>query len=278
MLATAVVALAFDTVHGPAARAWRPACCRTGHLAPFEVLRRFSGAVTGQYAAEELPTQMARVLAEGTGAELGTGVAAWRATGSSSRPSGRSEPSRREMLSAGARDEERPGRRWLDVRHGGTVLGVLEVQERPHVRLTAVEERLFAGLAAQAGLALRAAGLRSELEGRAAELAARADELRRSRQRLVDAQDDERRRLERDIHDGAQQHLVALAVNLRLAQTLAEQDPGRAVPVLTQQEDAAHDAVDTLVRLMRGIYPSFAEQRRPGGRPRGCSRDESACR
>ncbi len=89
------------------------------------------------------------------------------------------------------------------------------------------------------------------------ELAARAEELRGSRQRLVDAQDDERRRLERDIHDGAQQHLVALAVNLRLAQTLAGSSPDRAVAMLAQQEDAAGDAVDTLVSLMRGIYPSL---------------------
>ena len=110
------------------------------------------------------------------------------------------------------------------MRHGGELLGVLVVQERAHVPLTSVEERLFAGLAGQAGLVLRGARLRAELELRGAELSARADELRASRERLVDAQDDERRLLERDIHDGAQQHLVALAVNLRLAA-----DPGAAV-------------------------------------------------
>ena len=111
------------------------------------------------------------------------------------------------------------GRRALAVRHGGQLLGVLRLQERPGLALTSVEERLFAGLAAQAGLVLRLVGLRAELEDRHAELVARAEELKASRERLIETQDAERRRLERDIHDGAQQHLVALAVNLRLAQT-----------------------------------------------------------
>ena len=68
-------------------------------------------------------------------------------------------------------------------------------------------------------------------------------------------QDAERRLLERDIHDGAQQHLVALAVNLRLAETLAQRSPERADAILAGQEQAAVDAVDTLVHLSRGIYP-----------------------
>jgi signal transduction histidine kinase len=123
--------------------------------------------------------------------------------------------------------------------------------------LTSVEERLFSGLAGQAGLVLRGARLRAELEQRAVELAARAEELRRSRQRLVDDQDAERRKLERDIHDGAQQHLVALAVNLRLAQTLADRSPERAGLLLIEQRRSAAEAIDTLVRLSRGIYPEL---------------------
>jgi signal transduction histidine kinase len=71
----------------------------------------------------------------------------------------------------------------------------------------------------------------------------------------VDAQDRRRRSLERDIHDGAQQHLVALAVNLRLAQTLAVSAPERADRLLAAQERAAEDAVETLGQLSSGIYP-----------------------
>jgi signal transduction histidine kinase len=134
-------------------------------------------------------------------------------------------------------------------------LGVLRLQERPGVPLTSIEERLFSGLAAQAGLVLRLAGLRAELGARHAELAARADELRLSRERLIETQDSERRRLERDIHDGAQQHLVGLAVNLRLAEAVAARSPERAVKVLEAQSEAARAAIDTLTQLSRGIYP-----------------------
>ena len=147
----------------------------------------------------------------------------------------------------------------MPVLHGGQNLGALVVRERPGVPFTPVEERLFAGLADQAALVLRGARLRAELEQRLAVLATRAEELRVSRERLVDAHDAERRRLERDIHDGAQQHLVALAVNLRLAGTLAARSSERADALLAEQEQAAADAVETLVRLARGIYPAELE-------------------
>ena len=99
-------------------------------------------------------------------------------------------------------------------------------------------------------------GLQAEHAARRELLQERADELRRSRARVVEAQDDERRRLERDIHDGAQQHLVALAVNLRLAQTVAARDADRAPGLLAGQADAARDAMRTLADLARGIYPA----------------------
>jgi signal transduction histidine kinase len=135
------------------------------------------------------------------------------------------------------------------------VFGVFRLQERPGQPLTPVEERLFTGLAAQAGLVLRLVGLRAELAARHDELQVRADELRASRARLIETQDAERRRLERDIHDGAQQHLVALTVNLRLAETLSARAPDRAAQVLAEQADAARDAIETLSQLSRGIYP-----------------------
>ena len=79
--------------------------------------------------------------------------------------------------------------------------------------------------------------------------------MRASRERLIEAQDAERRRLERDIHDGAQQHLVALAVNLRLAETVTARAPERAARVLSDQANAARVAIETLSQLSRGIYP-----------------------
>ena len=81
-------------------------------------------------------------------------------------------------------------------------------------------------------------------------------------------QDTERRRLERDIHDGAQQHLVALAVNLRLAQTLAKTSPAAAAKVMSDQVEATDLAIETLVDLSRGIYP--ARSARTASVPRWC--------
>ena len=259
VLATAVVALAFDPVQ-TRLEDLASHTVRGGDPAPYDVLRRLSGTATGGFPAEELPARMARVLAEGTGAEW---AQVWLVV--EDRPSLASTwPPHAvdQALQGGANPfaSDDPTLRARPVNHGGELLGVLVVQERAGVPLTVIEERLFAGLAAQAGLVLRGARLRTELELRASELSVRADQLRLSRERLVDAQDDERRRLERDIHDGAQQHLVALAVNLRLAATLAARSPERADTLLAAQEDAATEAVATLVRLSRGIYPPLLEE------------------
>ena len=222
------------------------------------VLSRFSKAVTGSYASEQLPARMAKVLADGTGAKW---AQVWLVVQDRLTLAATWPPADADRV-----DDEVPGgpepagRRDQEVRQAGELLGVLRLQERHGQPLTPVEERLFAGLAAQAGLVLHGARLRAELAARLTELSARAEELRVSRERLVDAQDGERRRLERDIHDGAQQHLVALAVNLRLAQTLARRAPERAALVLSQQGDAARATIETLLSLSRGIYPRLLSE------------------
>jgi signal transduction histidine kinase len=100
----------------------------------------------------------------------------------------------------------------FEVSHAEERLGALTLAKRPGEGLTPVEGRL----AAQAGLVLRNAGLTEVLKERMAEL-------RASRKRIVEAADRERRRLERNIHDGAQQQLVALSVMARLAETTVGQ-------------------------------------------------------
>ena len=252
VVATAVVALSFDRVQ-TRLEALSSRLLHKGVASPYDVLSRFSRTVSGRYVVEELPERMARVLAEGTGAAWSEVwlVGGNRPTLTATWPPDAVVPGDR----PGPTACDVAGRRSLDVRHGGELLGVLVVQEHPHAPMSSVEERLFAGLAAQAGMVLRGVRLRTELEQRAEELSARADELTRSRQRLVDDQDAARRSLERDIHDGAQQHLVALAVNLRLAQTLADRSPDRASALLESQQRSAVDAIETLVRLSRGIYP-----------------------
>ena len=100
---------------------------------------------------------------------------------------------------------------------------------------------LVSGLAAQAGLVLRNVGL--------------VEDLRESRRRLVAAQDVERRKLERNIHDGAQQQLVALTVKLRLARSVLDKDPARVDGMLEQLAGETQRALEDLRDLARGIYP-----------------------
>ncbi len=255
VLATTVVALSFARVQASLQRGtvrWG-----LGADAPYHVLSDFSDQVTSADATDELPARMAMLLAQGTGAQW---VQVWlnvsgrmilAAVWPPEAEADRTPPS----LAPGDVLVTHGGMRTLSVLHGSHLLGMLRLQERAGVALTLVEQRLFAGLAAQAGLVLNRVGLHAELGKRHAELLVRAEEIRASRDRLIETQDAERRRLERDLHDGAQQHLVALTVNLRLAQTIVGRSPARAATVLDNQVVAAQVAIETLSALSRGIYP-----------------------
>lgn len=252
ILATLIVALGLGPVQAALQRLARRVVAGEREL-PYDVLSRFSGSVT-QSHDEQVPATMARVLAQGTGAAW---AQVWLLVGNApvlaaTWPEGAADDAYAPDGTAPAPE----GQRTLLVRLAGETLGALRIQERPHQPLTPVEQRLFEGLASQAGLVLHGARLRAELARRLEELSLRADELRASRGRIVEAQDTERRRLERDIHDGAQQHLVALAVNLRLAQSLSEASPEAAAKVMADQVEATDLAIETLVDLSRGIYPS----------------------
>jgi signal transduction histidine kinase len=134
------------------------------------------------------------------------------------------------------------------VRHRDELLGALTVTKPANDPLTGAEDKLVDDLAAQAGLVLRNVRLTEELR-------ANLEELRASRQRLVTAQDGERRRIERNIHDGAQQQLVALAVQARMAESMAGTDPDRQRELLRQVQQGLQDALADLRDLARGIYP-----------------------
>jgi signal transduction histidine kinase len=225
-----------------------------GRRSPYDVLSGFTESLADpgegmEPAATDLPTRLARQLATGTGAAwaqvwLSMGdayecAASWPPDGAHERPRA-----------------EGPARVHVrDVVLEGDKLGALRVQEPEGQPFGPIEERLLADLAAQAGMVLHRARLRAELARQATDLALRADELQESRRRLVDAHDAERRRLERDVHDGAQQHLVALVVNLRLAQTLAGRAPERSRATLAEQVGAVDAAIAALADLSRGLYP-----------------------
>ncbi|MDP9067361.1 MAG: histidine kinase [Actinomycetota bacterium] len=216
---------------------------------PYEVLSELSERVGNAYAAEDAIPQMARALAEGTAARS-AGV--WLRVGdrlvlsaSWPEPAGDATPV---PLNGSQLPEFTGASRAVAVSHQGELLGALTIDTTPGQPPTPIEERLLQDIAAQAGLLLRNAQLTAELH-------ARLEQLRESRQRIVAAQDAERRRLERNIHDGAQQHLVALSMKLRLAQDLADRDPARARALLEELQGDTSSALQTLRDLARGIYP-----------------------
>jgi len=140
------------------------------------------------------------------------------------------------------------------VHHQAELVGEIEVEGSGDPGLTEV-------LAAQAGLALRNLRLTAELAERLEEIEAQAQELAASRHRLVTAQEAERRRLERDLHDGVQQELVALIAKLRLARNQLERDPRLASETLADLQAGIQRALTDLREVAHGIHPAVLGSR-----------------
>jgi signal transduction histidine kinase len=239
-LAAAVVAVAFQPVRQRAGRlANRVVYGR--RASPYQVLSQFAQRIGVAYSAEEVLPQMAQIVAAGTGAER---VAVWLRVGGELRP---------EALSGGSADagpvlvdgQELPPLPDADlsvpVMHQDQLLGAIAIRMPKDELLRPAGAQLVADVASQAGLVLSNAGL--------------IEDLRASRQRLVTAQDEARRRLERNLHDGAQQDLVALGIKLNLAETTVAEDPGQAGQVFGELKADATGALQNLRDLARGIYP-----------------------
>ncbi|MCC6831170.1 MAG: sensor histidine kinase [Thermoleophilia bacterium] len=92
-------------------------------------------------------------------------------------------------------------------------------------------------------------------------LRARVTDLTQTRARMVDAADAERRRIERDLHDGAQQHLVSLAMNLGRARAKFEDDPDAARELVVRAHDEAKDSIAALRDVVRGVHPAVLTDR-----------------
>jgi signal transduction histidine kinase len=248
ILATGVVAVGFQPLRGRLQKvANRLVYGR--RATPYEVLSQFSERVAESYASDDVLPRMARVLAEGTNADL---AEVWLRSGdylqrAAAFPSQPSMPAAMHLNGAAELSIPAADRAVL-VRHQGEVLGALTVTKRRGESITPIEIKLMDDLAHQAGLVLKNVGLTSDLQ-------ARLVDLRASRQRLVAAQDDERRRLERNLHDGAQQHLVAIKVKLGLAEMLATRDPEKARAAVVELKHDADEALETLRDLARGIFP-----------------------
>jgi signal transduction histidine kinase len=240
LVATAIVAVAFQPIRRRAQH-FANRLVYGERATPYEVLSRFSEQVGETYSGEDIHVRMVRLLAEGTGA---TSAAVWLKVGDEYRPvatwpaNGATAPVR----GAGNSPPEFPdATASFPVKHRGEQLGMLTLAKPPNDPLTPVEQTLVNDLAGQAALLLSNSRL--------------IEDLRASRKRLVAAQDEERRRLERNLHDGAQQQLVALGVQLGLAQRLARQDAPQMAETLERLQVQTTDALENLRDLARGVYP-----------------------
>jgi signal transduction histidine kinase len=242
--ATAVAAIAFQ----PARRRAHRLADRLiygDRASPYELLATFTERLDEASLPEVLP-RMTALVAEGTGADR---VLIWLRDGADLRavaawPSDVTLPSPRRVADGELPALDEPA---FAFRHGGDLLGAITVSMPPREPLTPATERLLDDLSSQAGLVVRNVAL--------------VEELQRSRQRLVTSQDETRRRLERDLHDGAQQRLVTLSLDLRMARARADAS-GDAE--LTTRLDAAEQelarSLAELRELARGIHPAILTQ------------------
>jgi signal transduction histidine kinase len=209
---------------------------------PYQALSDFAGDMAGQLDLTEAVDKMVTVLAGATGADR---AEAWTRVGTQLRPAAiwphGSPPSAAMALGPDGGLPAFGGvSRAVAVQHGGELLGALSLQKPRNESLTGTEDELLQDLASQAGLVLRNAAL--------------IDELRASRRRLVEAQDAERRKIERNLHDGAQQQLIALTIQLGLLEESAD-DPAAVRQVAPAIKDGLRAALKDLRDLARGIYP-----------------------
>ncbi len=251
ILATGIVSVAFQPVKDRVQR-FANRLVYGNRATPYEVLSEFSERIAETPATDVLLGRMARILAEGTGARRAD---IWLKVGSELRPASAwpADVDPPDSLPIeGTEIPSVPGvTATVAVRHQGELFGALSVTKPANESLTPTEEKLLGDLGRQAGLVLRNVQL-------TADLLARLAELRASRQRLISAQDETRRRLERNLHDGAQQQLVSLKVQLSLAEGMIEELGEPAQPVLDMLgglKAQMGEALENLRDLARGIYP-----------------------
>jgi signal transduction histidine kinase len=249
-----------------------------------EVATAFSARMSRAVPMDELMLQLAeslRASVAGAGAEIWTGAGGTlvRAVSVPDRGPARLRLGEREVTVIGQARIGGPGwstvwlpsvldpagtdLRVVPIAHLGDLLGIIVVRRGDDAApFTDADEIALVELARQLGLALHNVRLDSALQASLAELAERNVELQASRLRIVAAADASRREIERNLHDGAQQHLVALAVKLGLAQQIVEAGEIEAAQDLLGNLRAdVQVTIKELRELAHGIYPPLLRDR-----------------
>ena len=245
VVATAVVAVAFQPVRerlqGLANR-----LVYGSRATPYEVLSDFATRLAGAYTTAELLPRTAQTVSECLG---GARVEVWLRSGSRlAREVCWPPDSAATAASVPIEGDDLPPLdvdRVVPVSHHGELLGTLAITKQASEPVTPAEDAMLGHVASQAGLVLRNVRL--------------IDDLRSSRERLVATQDDERRRLERNLHDGAQQSLVSVALLTRMAAARASDEELQAS--LGEASAQLQQAIEELRELARGIHPAILTER-----------------
>jgi signal transduction histidine kinase len=241
ILATALVAIAFGPV--------RERVQRVANLlvygqraTPYEVMADFGERMADAVSIADVLPRMAEAAGHGVGAvrtrirlllsDGGQRVVDWPAP------------------AADAMDD-----RIFPISHGGQVVGDIAVSKAAGDPLTPAESKLLNDLAGQAGLVLHNARLAFELQARLDQISLQAEELRASRQRIVSAQDEERRRLERTIREGTERQLAAIDEQLSLAEQTLDPDGQATARLLESLIVTSNQTLEELRDLARGLYP-----------------------
>lgn len=250
MVAAAAVAVVFEPVRSRMQR-WADRLVYGERATPHEVLSQLTSRLAESTVGSGVD-DLARLLAQGTGAER---AIVWLKVDDELRPDGvfsRGEQERMAGVPIGDLvDDDFTASR--PVAHRGEVFGAVSITKASNDPITPGDRELLSDVAAGAGLVLRNISLNRELE-------LRAEEVRASRRRLIAAQDSERHRLERNLHDGAQQQVVALKVKLGIAKTIAEREGADDIVArVSALAEETQQAVDALRAVAHGIYPPLLE-------------------
>jgi signal transduction histidine kinase len=222
-------------------------------LSGYELLTRFGATLESAFDLAELIPRVATAIRQGLGVEWAR-VSLRRGAGEVGQP---------DVVWSEGTELRGPATPAITapLAYGGELLGTIECGPKLDGQLDAKDHELLATLGRQTALAIRNARLAAELAVQLEHIERQAGELAASRTRIVQAGEEERRRLERNLHDGAQQSLVALLAKTRLARNQLARDTALAERTLIEVQEDTRQVIEELRELARGIHPSILSDR-----------------